>query len=116
MPSGMRAETPEIKAPLESALPVVSLRPADVQGARATAMVFRSLGHPLRLQTIAYLHQHGPTKRSQLTSTLGETWSVMEHHLTSLVRDGFLIPDGQGVECVYRLADGLPQRLQELCG
>lgn len=115
MPSGMPTTGDDLAVPLDIAEPISSLDLDSGDSALATAMVFRSLGHPLRLKILAHLYMHGPTHRSELTAQLHLPWSVMEHHLTALTRDGFIEVHGTGRSSTYVIADGLFGRLQALC-
>ncbi|WP_298461620.1 transcriptional regulator [uncultured Cellulomonas sp.] len=61
-------------------------RHLDASGLKAYA-------HPLRLQIIRYLNDHGPATATQLSRHLGESTGQTSYHLRQLARHGLVVDD-----------------------
>lgn len=114
MPSGMPDEFDLAMPPIGVALPIGQLIEAGATEARAAAAVFRSLGHPIRLQILSLLARCGTLTRSGLANLTGTTWSTLENHLTVLDRDGLITASGTGRATTYTLTAGLQDVLTGL--
>jgi DNA-binding transcriptional ArsR family regulator len=54
------------------------------------ARSLRGLAHPLRMQLLSALRQHGPATASQLAERLGESSGATSYHLRQLAAHGFV--------------------------
>ncbi|MFJ9560400.1 ArsR/SmtB family transcription factor [Streptomyces fuscichromogenes] len=57
---------------------------------RLDARSLRGLAHPLRMQLLDALRQHGPATASQLAERLGESSGATSYHLRQLAEHGFV--------------------------
>ncbi|MGW2018977.1 ArsR/SmtB family transcription factor [Streptomyces sp. NPDC001927] len=67
----------------------------------------RGLAHPLRIQLLRSLRQHGPATASQLAERLGESSGATSYHLRQLAAHGFVEDDptrGKGRERWWKSA------------
>ena len=72
---------------------------------RLDASALKAYTHPLRLQMIRYLNDHGPATATQLASRLGESTGQTSYHLRQLARHGLVEDDptrGTGRERWWR--------------
>ncbi|WP_217545430.1 transcriptional regulator [Streptomyces sp. GbtcB6] len=75
---------------------------------RLDARSLRGLAHPLRMQLLDALRQHGPATASQLAERLGESSGATSYHLRQLAEHGFVedAPErGKGRERWWQAAD-----------
>jgi DNA-binding transcriptional ArsR family regulator len=75
---------------------------------RLDARSLRGLAHPLRMQLLTALRQHGPATASQLADRLGESSGATSYHLRQLAAHGFVedAPEhGKGRERWWRAVD-----------
>ncbi|MET7703853.1 MULTISPECIES: ArsR/SmtB family transcription factor [unclassified Streptomyces] len=54
------------------------------------ARSLRGIAHPLRMQLLSALRQHGPATASQLAERLGESSGATSYHLRQLAAHGFV--------------------------
>jgi DNA-binding transcriptional ArsR family regulator len=75
---------------------------------RLDARSLRGLAHPLRMQLLDALRQHGPATASQLAERLGESSGATSYHLRQLAEHGFVedAPErGKGRERWWQAVD-----------
>ncbi|MEU1160793.1 helix-turn-helix domain-containing protein [Streptomyces sp. NPDC005921] len=75
---------------------------------RLDARSLRGLAHPLRMQLLDALRQHGPATASQLAERLGESSGATSYHLRQLAEHGFVedAPErGKGRERWWQVVD-----------
>jgi len=75
---------------------------------RLDARSLRGLAHPLRMQLLDALRQHGPATASQLAERLGESSGATSYHLRQLAEHGFVedAPErGKGRERWWQTVD-----------
>jgi ArsR family transcriptional regulator len=70
---------------------------------QAKAELFRTLGHPVRIQVLELL-QHGPMAVSDLLVELGIEASSLSQQLAVLRRAGIVISTRNGTSVTYELA------------
>ncbi|MGW4565582.1 ArsR/SmtB family transcription factor [Streptomyces sp. NPDC004561] len=78
------------------------------QERRLDARSLRGLAHPLRMQLLEALRQHGPATASQLAARLGESSGATSYHLRQLAAHGFVedAPEhGKGRERWWKAVD-----------
>ena len=70
---------------------------ADASTASGTrhldALGLKAYAHPLRLQIIRYLNDHGAATATQLSRHLGESTGQTSYHLRQLARHGLVVDD-----------------------
>ncbi|GAA2720814.1 ArsR/SmtB family transcription factor [Cellulomonas aerilata] len=69
--------------------------PASAGPPQLDASGLKAYAHPLRLQMIRYLNDHGPATATQLARHLGESTGQTSYHLRQLARHG-LVEDDPG--------------------
>ncbi|MEU9382257.1 helix-turn-helix domain-containing protein [Streptomyces sp. NPDC048279] len=80
----------------------------DRRQRRLDARSLRGLAHPLRMQLLDALRQHGPATASQLAERLGESSGATSYHLRQLAEHGFVedAPErGKGRERWWQAVD-----------
>lgn len=98
--------------PLAHAVPIGHVTDSSATEARATATVFRALGHPLRLHLIQLLAAGGTVSLSQLVVSTGANRSLVCQHLRTLAADGLVVVvHRHGPATTYRVREGLVSRL-----
>ena len=68
--------------------------PAARERPSATLDEVRALAHPLRLRIIRLTYDRSLTNK-ELAAELGENPATVLHHVRTLLRTGFLVPDGE---------------------
>lgn len=81
---------------------------ADLTSTRSLGpSALKAYAHPLRMQIIRYLNDHGPATATTLSSALGESTGQTSYHLRQLARHGLVedVPErGRGRERWWRSA------------
>lgn len=70
---------------------------------RASAEIFKALGHPMRLAMLEKLHDH-PWCVCELAAILGLKKSAASKHLSQLYDVGLLDVEKRGTQVIYALA------------
>jgi ArsR family transcriptional regulator len=67
--------------------------------------VLKALGHPVRLQIVAGLLETDGCNVNKMVSRLKIPQSTVSQHLATLRHAGVLVPEKNGVQICYRVAD-----------
>jgi DNA-binding transcriptional ArsR family regulator len=76
--------------------------PAPQSADRATAEVFKSLGHPARVRMLRALVE-GEKCVCDLVNAAGLGWSTVSRHLSIMKAAGVLSDEKRGKQVIYRL-------------
>ena len=73
----------------------------DIERLKSASKVLRAITHPLRLDLLIFISEHGPINVTTIYKKMDIEQSVASSHLSILRKDGFLSTSKEGKKIFY---------------